>query len=85
VNVTTVVEREEAGWKQNIPYIIRAANRKTFREIHQEIRATQVEDVVKALEGFKWSSASLASRRSFILRSSMVMVYLSHRKAQYVL
>jgi hypothetical protein len=32
---------------------IRAANRKTFREIHQEIRAAQVEDVAKAVVGFK--------------------------------
>ena len=36
-----------------MPYIIRAANRKTVREIHHEIRAAQVQDVTKAWEGFK--------------------------------
>ena len=41
-----------AGQKQIMPYIIRAANRKTFREIHQEIRAAQVQDVSKAVVGF---------------------------------
>ena len=36
-----------------MPYIIRAANHKTVREIHQEIRAAQVQDVAKAAVGFK--------------------------------
>ncbi len=47
----TQIERETAGHEQNITYIIRAANRKTFREIHHEIRAAQVEDVAKARVG----------------------------------
>jgi len=38
-----------AGQKQVIPSIIRAANRKTVREIHHEIRAAQVQDVTKDL------------------------------------
>src|SRR5207237_3181595 len=37
---------------QPIVSIIRAANKKTFREIHHEIRAAQVEKVEKAWEGF---------------------------------
>jgi pyruvate/2-oxoglutarate dehydrogenase complex dihydrolipoamide acyltransferase (E2) component len=53
VDVLTYIEREVAGQKQIMPYIIRAANRKTFREIHQEIRAAQGEDVAKAVVGFK--------------------------------
>ena len=53
VDVSSAIEREAAGQKQNIPCIIRAANRKTFREIHHEIRAAQVETVEKVLEGFK--------------------------------
>jgi hypothetical protein len=36
VDVATQIEREVAGHKQNITYIIRAANTKTFREIHYE-------------------------------------------------
>jgi pyruvate/2-oxoglutarate dehydrogenase complex dihydrolipoamide acyltransferase (E2) component len=53
VDVMTYIERDVAGQKQIMPYIIRAANRKTFREIHQEIRAVQVEDMAKAVVGFK--------------------------------
>ncbi len=53
VDVLTYIERDVAGQKQIMPYIIRAANRKTFREIHQEIRAAQVQDVAKAVVGFK--------------------------------
>jgi pyruvate/2-oxoglutarate dehydrogenase complex dihydrolipoamide acyltransferase (E2) component len=51
VDVLTYIERDVAGQKQIMPYIIRAANRKTFREIHQEIRAAQVQDVAKAEVG----------------------------------
>ena len=53
VDVYTQIERDIAGQKQAITHIIRAANRKTLREIHDEIRTAQVEDVAKALEGFK--------------------------------
>jgi pyruvate/2-oxoglutarate dehydrogenase complex dihydrolipoamide acyltransferase (E2) component len=53
VDVSTYIERDVAGQKQIMPSIIRAANRKTFREIHQEIRAAQVQDVAKAVVGFK--------------------------------
>jgi hypothetical protein len=38
---------------KNITYLVRAANKKTFREIHHEIRIAQVEAVEKAWEGFK--------------------------------
>jgi pyruvate/2-oxoglutarate dehydrogenase complex dihydrolipoamide acyltransferase (E2) component len=53
VDVYTPVERDVAGQKHIMPTIIRAANRKTLREIHQEIRAAQVQDVTKAWEGLK--------------------------------
>ncbi len=53
VDVYLPIERDVAGDSQIMPYIIRAANRKTFREIHHEIRAAQVQDVAKAWEGFK--------------------------------
>jgi pyruvate/2-oxoglutarate dehydrogenase complex dihydrolipoamide acyltransferase (E2) component len=51
VDVNTQIERDMDGQKSAIPYTIRAANRKTFREIHHEIRAAQGEDVAKAAEG----------------------------------
>jgi len=53
VDVYTPIERDVAGQKQIMPHIIRAANRRTFRELHHEIRAAQVQDVAKAVEGFK--------------------------------
>src|SRR6266496_3303702 len=53
VDVYTPIARDVAGQKQIMPYTIRAANRKTFREIHQDIRAAQVQDVAKAVEGFE--------------------------------
>ena len=49
VDVLTYIERGKAP----MPYIIRAANQKTVREIHHEIRAAQVQDVAKAAVGFK--------------------------------
>jgi pyruvate/2-oxoglutarate dehydrogenase complex dihydrolipoamide acyltransferase (E2) component len=53
VDVATAIEREMAGQKQPITYIIRAANKKTVREIHQEIRAAQVNAVKQAWQGLK--------------------------------
>ncbi len=47
MDVLTWIEREIAGQPQVLPCIVRAANRKTFREIHDEIRAAQVQDVTK--------------------------------------
>jgi pyruvate/2-oxoglutarate dehydrogenase complex dihydrolipoamide acyltransferase (E2) component len=47
VDVLTWIEREIAGQPQVLPDIVRAANRKTFREIHDEIRTAQVRDVAK--------------------------------------
>jgi pyruvate/2-oxoglutarate dehydrogenase complex dihydrolipoamide acyltransferase (E2) component len=41
VNVNTMIETESGGRKVPIPHIIQAANRRTWREIHQEIRETQ--------------------------------------------
>jgi pyruvate/2-oxoglutarate dehydrogenase complex dihydrolipoamide acyltransferase (E2) component len=53
VDVATTIEREVAGQKVPLVYVIRAANHKTFRQIHHEIRADQVQDVAKAALGFK--------------------------------
>jgi pyruvate/2-oxoglutarate dehydrogenase complex dihydrolipoamide acyltransferase (E2) component len=53
VDVYTPIERDVAGHSQIIPYIIRAANRKTVREIHHEIRVAQVQDVAQAWESIK--------------------------------
>jgi hypothetical protein len=53
VDVATPIERDVSGHSPSIQYTIRAANRKTFREIHDEIRATQVENAETVLKDFK--------------------------------
>jgi pyruvate/2-oxoglutarate dehydrogenase complex dihydrolipoamide acyltransferase (E2) component len=53
VDVASAIERDMAGQKQPIVYIIRAANKKTFREIQHEIRAAQIEAVEKAWVSFR--------------------------------
>ena len=40
-----MVEREIGGTRAPIGHVIRPANRKSFREIHQEIRAVQSQAV----------------------------------------
>ncbi len=41
VNVNTMIEIEIEGRKVPIPHILRAVDKRSFREIHDEIRATQ--------------------------------------------
>jgi pyruvate/2-oxoglutarate dehydrogenase complex dihydrolipoamide acyltransferase (E2) component len=57
VDVVTYIERDVAGHSPAMPYIVRAANRKTFLEIHHEIRTAQVQDVAKAAEGLGFKKA----------------------------
>jgi len=55
VDVNTMIEREADGAKMGTPYIIRAANKKSFREIHQEIRTAQATAVEQAeFEAMRW-------------------------------
>jgi pyruvate/2-oxoglutarate dehydrogenase complex dihydrolipoamide acyltransferase (E2) component len=51
VDVLTWIEREIAGQPQVLPSIVRAANHKNFQQIHDEIRAAQVQDVAKTEVG----------------------------------
>ncbi len=78
VDVYTPIERDVAGQKQIISYIIRAANRKTLREIHQEIRAAQVQDVAKAWESFK----AIHWPWLLLLPAFRVMVWMGKRSPQ---
>ncbi len=59
VDVYTLVEHDVAGQVPIWTTIIRAANRKTVREIHQEIRAAQVEDVEKVANWLQFQPALL--------------------------
>src|SRR5574340_905487 len=65
VDVFTYIERDVAGQKQIMPYMIRAANRKTFLEIHHEIRAAQVQDMAKVVVG---GAKALQSLPAFLFR-----------------
>ena len=68
VDVLTYIERGTTGRSLPMPYIIRAANHKTMREIHQEMRAAQVQDVAKAAAGFKLVQYVPTFLISFFLR-----------------
>ncbi len=45
VDINIQVERDRQGQKFSFPYIVRGANRKTVRDIHEEIRAAQAQPV----------------------------------------
>ena len=58
VDVDTMVEREVCGLRMTTPNVIRAADRKTFRQIHEEIRSAQASTVeaVQSMESFRWAA-----------------------------
>lgn len=62
VDVVTVIETEVGGVA--LPHIIRGANRRTFQEIHQEIRAVQANSAESAQKGI----INLGSRAPAFLR-----------------
>jgi pyruvate/2-oxoglutarate dehydrogenase complex dihydrolipoamide acyltransferase (E2) component len=78
VDVYTPIERDVAGDSQIMPFIIRAANHKTFREIHHEIRAAQVQDVAKSWEGLK----ILHWPWLLLLPAFLLMVWMGERSPQ---
>jgi pyruvate/2-oxoglutarate dehydrogenase complex dihydrolipoamide acyltransferase (E2) component len=59
VDVFTLIERDVAGKIPIMASIVRAANHKTVREIHQEIRAAQVQDVEKVVKWLQFQPAFL--------------------------
>jgi pyruvate/2-oxoglutarate dehydrogenase complex dihydrolipoamide acyltransferase (E2) component len=82
VDICARIERDVAGQKYVIPYIIRAANRKTFRELHAEIRTAQVADVRSALtrlqflptvlyKPFIWAFTAIGQRRPRLWKATM--------------
>jgi pyruvate/2-oxoglutarate dehydrogenase complex dihydrolipoamide acyltransferase (E2) component len=78
VDVYTPIERHVAGECQIMPYIVRAANRKSLHEIHQEIRAAQTQDVAQAWEGLQvihWPWLLLLPIFTF-------MIWMGNRSAQ---
>lgn len=58
VDVNTMVEREVDGRRMGTPNVIRAADKKTFRQIHDQIRGAQAGKVeeTRGMEWFRWAS-----------------------------
>jgi len=54
VDVNTMVEAEAGGRKRVIPHWVRAANQRTLRDIHDEIRATKARPEQTREFGVKW-------------------------------
>ncbi len=78
VDVYTPIERDVAGRKEIMPTIIRAANRKTVREIHHEIRAAQVQEVAQA-----WEDIKVLHWPWLLLRPAFrVMIWMGERSPQ---
>jgi pyruvate/2-oxoglutarate dehydrogenase complex dihydrolipoamide acyltransferase (E2) component len=51
VDIWLPIEHDALGQKVLAPHVIRAANRKSFRAIHDEIRAAQAADVTRRVMG----------------------------------
>src|SRR5689334_4200118 len=84
VDIYVVIEHDVAGEKYIIPYVIRAANRKTLRELHQEIRAAkgvEVNHFLKRLpflflptalfRPFLWVFAGIGRRHARLWKTTM--------------
>ena len=71
VDVNTMVEREVDGQRMGTPNVIRAADKRPFREIHNQIRAAQAGKVeeTRGMEWFRW--ASLFGRLPTFVRMSV--------------
>lgn len=74
VDILARIERDVDREKYVMPYVIRAANRKTVRQIHNEIRAAQLADMRHMLtqfwylptmlfKPFIWAFAEIGKRR----------------------
>jgi hypothetical protein len=54
VDVGLMIERRMGEKRVPTGHVIRGANRKTYREIHQEIRSVQSDQMPLSAEGFSW-------------------------------
>lgn len=74
VYVNTLFEVEEQGRKIIRPHILRAVNRKSFRELHEEIRAFQAGHLTSSEAGvIRW----FVYLPSFIRRLSLSLLFLN--------
>lgn len=78
VDVAIMVERDVAGQQIPLVYVIHAANRKTFLEIHHEIRAIQRRDIgwsVLGFTGLPLVPAALATRILYRMLRTFPMLH----------
>ncbi|HEX6544645.1 MAG TPA: 2-oxo acid dehydrogenase subunit E2 [Ktedonobacterales bacterium] len=66
VDVLTYIERDVAGQKYVVPHVLRAAHRKTVRELHDEIRAAQSMDAGDLMKRFLPMRLPAALFRPFV-------------------
>ncbi len=66
VDIATVIEHEVEDEKIATPYVFRAVNKKTFRDIHREMRAAQAAKVEKFKQGMPWYESVFFSLPQFI-------------------
>ena len=66
VDITTVIEHEVGDEKIATPHIFRAVNRRTYRDIHREMRAAQAEKVQKFGQGIPWYENVFFSLPQFV-------------------
>lgn len=59
VDVWTPIEHDVAGQKLPLPHVVRAANRKSFRAVHDEIRTAQAADVEQIVQAPRFFPAAL--------------------------
>ncbi len=82
VDVCTRIEREFEGERLVLPWVHRAANRKTVRQLHDEIRAAQREDVGPLVrrfgllpavleKPFVWAYVAIGQWRPRMLKATM--------------
>lgn len=66
VDITTVIEHDVGDEKIATPHIFRAVNKRTYRDIHREMRAAQAEKVEKFKHGIPWYESAFFSLPQFI-------------------
>ena len=66
VDITTLIEHEVGDEKIATPYIFRAVNKRTLRDIHLEMRAAQAEKIQKFKKGIPWYESAFFSMPQFL-------------------
>jgi pyruvate/2-oxoglutarate dehydrogenase complex dihydrolipoamide acyltransferase (E2) component len=81
VDVTTLIEHDVGDEKIATPYIFRAVNKRTYRDIHLEMRAAQAEKVEKFKRGIPWYESAFFSLPQFI----RVAIFGAFEKSPYLM